>query len=131
MCLYAGCVFRRAHEGVYAMRSYGVGIGLAALLAAIFAIQNQEIAAVRFLAWDFALPQGLWEVFLFSLGILLMWLISLAASWEALFRSRREIERGKRRIAALEKERDALLAAMRAAGASQEEITFIEDGTSL
>ena len=113
------------------MRSYGIGLGLVAIFAALFAVQNQEILAVRLLSWDFALPQGLWEVFLFSLGILLMWLISLAASWEALFRSRREIERGKRRIAALEKERDALLAAMKAAGASQEEITFIENGTSL
>lgn len=113
------------------MKSYGIGLGLVAILAATFAVQNQEILAVRFLAWDFALPQGLWEVFLFSFGILLMWLISMATSWEALFRSRREIERGKRRIAALEKERDALLAAMKAAGASQEEITFIENGTSL
>ncbi len=113
------------------MRSYGLGLGLVAMLAAVFAVQNQEILAVRLLGWDFALPQGLWEVFLFFAGILLMWLISLAASWEARFRDRREIERGRRRIAALEKERDALLAAMKAAGATQEEITFIESGTSL
>ena len=112
------------------MRSYGLGLGFVALLSAIFALQNQDIAAVRFLAWDFALSQGLWEVFLFFLGILVMWLISLAATWEALFRSRRELERSRRRIAALEKERSALLAAMKAAGASQEEITFVEDGST-
>ena len=42
------------------MKSYGIGLGLVAILAATFAVQNQEILAVRFLAWDFALPQGLW-----------------------------------------------------------------------
>lgn len=113
------------------MRSYGLGLGLVAILAAIYAVQNQDILAVRFLTYDFALHQGLWEIFLFMLGILLMWVISLAASWEARFRSRRELERSRRRVEALEKERSALLAAMKAAGASQDEITFIENGTSL
>ena len=113
------------------MRSYGLGLGFIAMLAALFAVQNQDILAVRFMAWDFALPQGLWEVFLFFLGIVLMWAISMAATWEGRFRNRRELERCRRRVAALEKEKDALLAAMKAAGASQEEITFIEDGTSL
>ncbi|MGN0838066.1 MAG: lipopolysaccharide assembly protein LapA domain-containing protein [Pyramidobacter sp.] len=113
------------------MRSYGLGLGFVAILAAAYAMQNQDILAVRLLAWDFALPQGLWEVFLFFFGIVLMWVISIAASWEARFRSRRELERCRRRIDALEKERSALLAAMKAAGASQDEITFIENGTSL
>lgn len=109
------------------MRSYGIGLGLMAILSAVYAIQNQEILAVRFLAWDFALSQGIWEICLFVLGIVLMWCISLAATWEARYRSRREIERCRRRIAALEKEKEALLAAMKAAGVSQEEITFVED----
>lgn len=113
------------------MRSYGLGLGFVAVLAATFAVQNQDIVAVRFLAWDFALHQGMWEILLFTLGILLMWVISLAASWEAKFRSRRELERCRRRVESLEKERSALLAAMKAAGASQEEITFIENGTTL
>lgn len=113
------------------MRSYGLGLGFVAILAATYAVQNQDFLAVRFLAWDFALSQGLWEVFLFVLGILLMWLISLAASWEAKFRNRRELERSRRRVAALEKERDALLSAIKAAGASQDEITFIESGPTL
>lgn len=113
------------------MRSYGLGLGFVAILAAAYAMQNQDILAVRLLAWDIALPQGLWEVFLFFLGIVLMWVISIAASWESRFRNRRELERCRRRIDALEKERSALLAAMKAAGASQDEITFIENGTSL
>ncbi len=113
------------------MRSYGLGLGFVAILAATYAVQNQDILAVRFLTWNFALSQGLWEIFLFFLGIVLMWIISIAASWEARFRNRRELERSRRRVAALEKERSTLLAAMKAAGASQEEITFVEDGTSL
>ena len=113
------------------MRSYGLGLGFVAILAATYAMQNQDILAVRIFAWDFALPQGLWDVFLFFLGIVLMWMISLAASWEGRFRSRRELERCRRRVNALEKERSALLAAMKAAGASQDEITFIENGTSV
>ncbi len=113
------------------MRSYGLGLGFVAILAATYAVQNQDILAVRFLAWDFALSQGLWEIFLFFFGILLMWVISLFASWEGRFRNRRELERTRRRVAALEKERADLLAAMKAAGASQEEITFIESGSSL
>ncbi len=113
------------------MRSYGLGVGFVAILAATYAVQNQDILAVRFLAWDFALSQGLWEIFLFFLGVMMMWIISLVASWEGRLRSRRELERSRRRIETLEKERADLLAAMKAAGASQEEITFIESGTSL
>ena len=62
------------------MRSYGLGLGFVAIWAATYAVQNQDILAVRFLAWDFALSQGLWEIFLFFFGIVVMWLISLAAS---------------------------------------------------
>lgn len=45
------------------MRSYGLGLGFVAIWAATYAVQNQDILAVRFLAWDFALSQGLWEIF--------------------------------------------------------------------
>ena len=90
------------------MRSYGLGLGFVAILAATYAMQNQDILAVRIFAWDFALPQGLWDVFLFFLGIVLMWVISLAASWEGRFRSRRELERCRRRVNAPAKERPAL-----------------------
>lgn len=110
------------------MRSYGLGLGFTAILSALFAVQNQDILAVRFLAWNFALSQGIWEVLLFALGIFLMLIISLVATWEARSRNRRELERSRRRIIALEKEKEALLAAMKAAGLSQEEITFVEEG---
>ncbi len=110
------------------MRSYGLGLGLVALLSALFAVQNQDVVAVKFLVWDFALSQGIWEVVLFVVGVVLMWIISLAATWEIRYHNRRDQERSRRRIAALEKEKEALLAAMKAAGLSQEEITFVEEG---
>ena len=53
------------------MRSYGLGLGFIAMLAALFAVQNQDMLAVRFMAWDFALPQGLWEIFYNKLYIFL------------------------------------------------------------
>lgn len=113
------------------MRSYGLGLGIVAFLAATFAIQNQEMTSIHFFIWNFSLPHGYFDVFLFFSGIVVMWGISLAAGLEARFRSRRELERCRRRIASLEKDRGVLLSAMKATGVSQEEITFIEDSTSL
>ncbi|EHM13729.1 MULTISPECIES: LapA family protein [Jonquetella] len=110
------------------MKSYGIGLGLTAVLAAIFAVQNPDMISVRWLAWEFALPQGLWEVLMFGLGVLLMGVFAVVAGWENRYRVARELSRSKLRIAALEKEREALLSAAQAAGTTEEEINFIEGG---
>lgn len=110
------------------MKSYGIGLGITALLSALYAVQNQDMLSVRFVAWEFALPQGMWEVIIFVFGLFLMGVIAFAAGWEVRYRNARELARNRLRIEALEKEREALLSALKAAGTSEEEISFVEDG---
>lgn len=110
------------------MKTIGIGLALSAFVAAVFASQNHGWVAMNFFSYHFTVRQGLFSVSCFGLGMILMAILSMLAGWEFRGRSRREIARRDRRIEALEKEREAMLSAMRAAGASEEEISFIEDG---
>lgn len=110
------------------MKSYGIGLGITALIAALYATQNHALIAQRFLFWNFQSRSGLLIVGAFCLGLAVMAILSACSGWEAWGRNRRELARRDRRIEALEKEREAMLSAMRAAGTAEEEISFIEDG---
>ena len=66
------------------------------LAAAGYVFQNAGDVTVRVLLWERLMPQGVWEVLLFSLGALLMWIVSLFALLE-------EMTPLKRKVAALEK----------------------------
>lgn len=110
------------------VKSYGIGLGLAALCAALYATQNHAPLTQKFILWTFTAPEGMIVVFSFILGLAVMALLSACSGWEAWGRHRRELARRDRRIEALEKEREAMLTAMKAAGTTEEEISFIEDG---
>ena len=51
-------------------------------LSALFAFQNIGDVTVKFVFWQWTLPQGVWEVVLFSTGAAVMWFFSLFSVFE-------------------------------------------------
>ncbi|QTX31562.1 LapA family protein [Aminithiophilus ramosus] len=94
------------------MKSYALAVALAMLAAAGYAFQNDGQITVRLLLWSRDVPQGLWEVLLFSAGGVLMWLIALAAQMEMKGSHRKALKELRERVETLEKERQSLLAAL-------------------
>ena len=98
------------------MKSYALAIALSMLLSAIYAIQNTQEITVRFLFFEGAYAQGLWEVILFSAGAVLMWFFSLLALLEVRSKYRGQIRERDKKIASLEEEINSLLLAFRGSG---------------
>ena len=62
-------------EGLMNLKLY---IGLLLLvLVVIFSIQNVEIVKIKFLFWELAISRALIIIVVFSLGILIGWLLSV------------------------------------------------------
>jgi uncharacterized integral membrane protein len=91
------------------MKSYLLGILVTMIISAVYAISNTEQITVNFLMLNTALPQGIWEIILFSLGALLMWLFSVGASIEMYSSNRKAAKEMKAKIAELEDEKKSLL----------------------
>jgi uncharacterized integral membrane protein len=95
------------------MRSYILAIAVSMLLAAVYAFQNTSEIAVRFLMFERLLPQGVWEIILFSLGAVIMWFFSILASVEIHSAHRSQVNERDKKIAALEEEKSSLLNAFK------------------
>ena len=95
------------------MRSFTVAIAFAVLVSAVFSYQNPGDVTIRFLVWTRQLPQGVWEVAVFSAGCVLMWIVSLSAHLEGRARFRKIIREQTERIAKLEDDRANILKAIR------------------
>ena len=95
------------------MRSYTVAIAFAVLVSAVFSYQNPGDVTIRFLVWTRQLPQGVWEVAVFSAGCVLMWIVSLSAHLEGRARFRKIIREQTERILKLEEDRANILKAIR------------------
>lgn len=95
------------------MKSYALAIAVSMFLAAIYAFQNTTTITVQFLMFERDVPQGLWEVLLFSSGLVLMWLFSILASLELRSNHRAQIKQRDKKIAVLEEEKSSLLAAFK------------------
>lgn len=54
------------------MRSYILAIGVSMFLAAVYVFQNTGEIVVRFLIFEGTYQQGVWEVLLFAVGVVLM-----------------------------------------------------------
>lgn len=109
------------------MRSYGLGISFTMLLAALYAFQNKGEVVVRFLTWERVLPQGVWEIALFALGCVVMWIISLSAIVENRNRFTGIVKDQKTRLTELEEdlsvlrdERKSLMIALKRTGSEFE-----------
>jgi len=105
------------------MRSYGLGIAFCMVLAAIYAFQNTSEIIVRFIIWERAMPQGVWEIILFAVGAVAMWFISLSAVMEVRGRHSRLIKDQKESINIMETElkelrdeRNSLIIALKKSG---------------
>lgn len=109
-----GKAVRIPRGGVVGMKSYALAVALAMLLAAVYAFQNAGEIIVRFLVWERAIPQGIWEVLLFAAGGILMWLVSLSALMETRGKYVRQVREKEKKIRELEEERASLLAAISA-----------------
>lgn len=95
------------------MKSYALAMAVSMFLAAIYAFQNTTTITVQFLMFAREVPQGLWEVLLFSSGLVLMWLFSILASLELRSNHRAQIKERDEKIALLEEEKSSLLAAFK------------------
>lgn len=95
------------------MKSYALAVAMAMLVAAVYAFQNTGDVLVKFLLWEVALPQGIWEVMLFAAGGVLMWMVSLFAMMESRSKHSRQIKEKETRIKALEEEKASLMGAIR------------------
>jgi uncharacterized integral membrane protein len=91
--------------------SYILAIAFSILLSAVYAFQNAGDIYVKFLIFERSFPQGVWETLLFSAGILLMWIFSIFASLEGRAKYKSLIKERDAKIASMEEEKKALLAA--------------------
>ncbi|MDR1132739.1 MAG: LapA family protein [Synergistaceae bacterium] len=98
------------------MKSYILGIVVAMILSATYALSNTAEITVKILNLQTTLPQGIWEVIVFAFGVLIMWLISVCASIETYVKHRKKTKELTKRITQLEDERKSLLDTLRSFG---------------
>ena len=98
------------------MKSYALAVVVAMLLAAVYAFQNTADVLVKFLVWEVALPQGIWEVMLFAAGGVLMWMVSLFAMMESRSKYSKQNKEKEAKIKEMEAERASLMTAIRHGG---------------
>ena len=91
------------------MKSYVLAIVLTMFLSALFAFQNIGDVTVKFVFWQWTLPQGVWEVVLFSTGAAVMWFFSLFSVFEVRSKLKKQLKEKDEKIAALEQEKKAIL----------------------
>jgi uncharacterized integral membrane protein len=98
------------------MKSYTLAIAISMLLSAVYAFQNGSSVTVRFLFFERSLPQGIWEVLLFSFGVMLMWVFSLVAMLEIRGKLKGRIKDLEDKVRGLEEEKRSLLEAVGRSG---------------
>ena len=113
------------------MKSYILGIVVAMILSAAYALSNTAEITVKFLNLETTFPQGMWEVIVFGCGVLIMWFISVCASIEMYVRHRRKAKELTKRITQLEDERKSLLATLRSFGWKDREEDKTQDAPDL
>lgn len=95
--------------GGITLKSYVLAIVLTMFLSALFAFQNIGDVTVKFIFWEWTLPQGVWEVVLFSTGAAVMWFFSLFSVFEVRSKFKKQLKEKDEKIASLEQEKKAIL----------------------
>lgn len=95
------------------MKSYILAIAISMFLSALYAFQNIGDVTVRFLMFEWILPQGVWDVMIFACGAVLMWIFSLFSGVETRSKYKKIIREKDEKITALEKEKVTLLESFR------------------
>ena len=101
--------FATGAAGGIMLKSYVLAIVLTMFLSALFAFQNIGDVTVKFIFWRWTLPQGVWEVVLFSTGAGVMWFFSLFSVFEVRSKLKKQLKEKDDKIAALEQEKKAIL----------------------
>lgn len=91
------------------LKSYVLAIVITMFLSSLFAFQNIGDVTVKFIFWQWTLPQGVWEVVLFSTGAAVMWFFSLFSVFEVRSKLKKQLKEKDDKIAALEQEKKAIL----------------------
>ena len=97
------------------MKSYILAITVTMFLSALFAFQNIGDVTVRFLIFEWVLPQGVWEVLIFCAGAAIMWIFSIFSMFEVRSKYKKELKLKDEKIAAVEKEKKTILESVAAA----------------
>lgn len=97
------------------MKSYILAITVTMFLSALFAFQNIGDVTVRFLMFEWVLPQGVWEVLIFCAGAAIMWIFSIFSMFEVRSKYKKELKLKDEKIAAVEKEKKTILESVAAA----------------
>lgn len=91
------------------MKSYILAITVTMFLSALFAFQNIGDVTVRFLIFEWVLPQGVWEVLVFCAGAAIMWVFSIFSMFEVRGKYKKELKAKDEKIAAVEREKKTIL----------------------
>ena len=97
------------------MKSYILAITVTMFLSALFAFQNIGDVTVRFLVFEWVLPQGVWEVLIFCAGAAIMWIFSIFSMFEVRGKYKKELKAKDERIAEKKKEKKTILESVAAA----------------
>lgn len=95
------------------MKSYILAIAAAMFISAIYVFQNTGDVSIRFLFFEGNYQQGVWDVMLFSAGVLLMWIFSIFSSLETRSKYRSQIKSLEKKISTIEEEKNSLLGAFK------------------
>ena len=91
------------------LKSYLLAIVVTMFLSALFAYQNIGEVTVRFLFFEWTLPQGVWEVIIFSAGAALLWFFSLFSVFEVRGKYKKELKARDEKIETLTQEKKSIL----------------------
>ncbi len=100
------------------MKSYILAITVTMFLSALYAFQNIGDVTVRFLIFEWILPQGVWEVLVFCAGAAIMWIFSIFSMFEVRSKYKKELKVKDEKIAAVENEKKTILESVTAARSS-------------
>lgn len=81
-------------------------------VSALYSIQNLGDIKVRFMLFEWNLPQGIWEIALFCAGAVLMWLFAFFGSFETKGKYKRQIKELNDKLRLLQEDKDKLLASL-------------------
>ena len=98
------------------MKSYFLGIVVAIALSVIYVTYNTAEITINYLGFQASVNQGLWDVFLFSIGAIIMWVLSIGASFESYSANKKRARELNQKIEDLENEKKSLLAALQNIG---------------
>ena len=98
------------------MKSYFLGIVVAIGVAVAYVTHNTADITISFFRYQNSVNQGIWEIFLFGAGALIMWVLSLCASIESYMAKKKRIRELNKKIEDLESEKKSLLIALQNVG---------------